>query len=384
MKLTKLSFSALCLLFCALASTRVTAQESEPINIVTTAVPFLRISPDARGGGMGDVGVATTPDANSGFWNLAKLPFASSPSGIGFTYTPWLKDIAQDVFMATMAGYHKLDEEQAISGGLRYFSLGSIDFVDFSGNYLSTSNPREFSIDFGYSRKISESLSVGVALRYINSSLANGLSTNGVTYQAGQAVAADLGLYHDGTDEYGKGLTYGISFTNLGSKIGYTNDAEAKDFIPANMGLGLGYTWVFDETSKFTLSADLNKLLVPAAPAPTDPPDPTEDSANLAEYRSMSVFESWFQSFGNQSFSLAGGAEYTYNNQFSLRAGYYYETQNAGARRYFTAGVGLKYQQYGFNFSYLAPSGQGTTRNPLSNTLRLGITIDFGSQDEYY
>src|SRR5206468_9930274 len=145
------------------------AQDTQPINIVTTAVPFLRISPDARSGGMGDVGIAISPDANSGFWNLAKTPFATSSGQIGATYTPWLKDIAQDVYLASLGGYYKIDEEQAISGGIRYFNLGKIDFVDFSGTYLSTSNPREFSIDFGYSRKVAENLGLGVTLRYINS-----------------------------------------------------------------------------------------------------------------------------------------------------------------------------------------------------------------------
>ncbi len=349
------------------------AQSTEPINIVTTAVPFLRISPDARAGGMGDVGVATTPDANSSFWNLAKTPFATSNSGIGVTYTPWLKDIAQDVYMATIAGYYKLDNNQAISGGIRYFNLGQIQFVDFAGNPLNTSRPREFSLDFGYSTKISENLSIGVALRYINSNLANG-SFNGVTYKAGNALAADFSLYHSGLNDEGMGLTYGVSISNLGTKIGYTNDAKSKDFIPANLGAGIGYTWVFDETSKFMLSADLNKLLVPAAPVATG--DYSIDSAAIDDYHNSSVFNSWTKSFSNKALTLSAGAEYTYNDQFSIRAGYFYEGKNQGGRRYFTVGVGLKYNVFGFNFSYLAPSGNGVTRNPLSNTLRFGILFD--------
>ncbi|HNP20599.1 MAG TPA: type IX secretion system outer membrane channel protein PorV [Panacibacter sp.] len=382
MKWINVKSTTITFLLLTAACSALKAQETAPINIVTTAVPFLRISPDARGGGMGDVGVATAPDANSNFWNLAKTPFAKSRGGLAATYTPWLKDIAQDVYLTTLGGYYQLDGESAISGGLRYFNLGQIQFVDFAGNPLSTSNPREFALDFGYSRKISDNLSVGVALRYINSNLANGLSVNGVTYKAGQTVAADLSLFHNGLNEDGEGLTYGISITNLGGKIGYTNDAQSKDFIPANMGLGLGYTWVFDETSKFTLALDVNKLLVPSAPVPTDPEDPVKDSANLADYRNMSVFESWFKSFGNKAVTISGGGEYTYNDQFSLRAGYFYEGKEQGGRRYFTAGVGLKYNQFGFNFSYLAPSGQGVTRNPLSNTLRLGLTIDLGGSGE--
>src|SRR6266487_3970504 len=348
---------------------RTYAQDTQPINIVTTAVPFLRISPDARAGGMGDVGIATSPDANSVFWNLAKTPFATSSGSIGATYTPWLKDIAQDVYLATLAGYYKISDEQAISGSIRYFNLGEIQFVDFNGSPLNTSRPREFAIDFGYSRKIAEKLGVGVTLRYINSNLANG-SFNGVTYKAGNAIAADLSLFHNGLNDVGMGLTYGITISNLGSKIGYTNDAKSKDFIPANLGAGLAYTWVFQETSKFTLGLDVNHLMVPAAPF---------DSAGLADYRSSSVFNCWFKSFNNKAYTFSGGAEYTYNDQFSLRAGYFYEGKNQGGRRYFTAGVGLKYNVFGFNFSYLAPSGNGVTRNPLSNTLRFSVLFDLGN-----
>lgn len=347
------------------------AQTTAPINIVTTAVPFLRISPDARSGGMGDVGIATSPDANSGFWNLAKTPFATSKGSISATYTPWLKDIASDVYLAALAGYYQMDEESAISGSIRYFNLGKIDFVDNSGNYLNTGRPREFAIDFGYSRKVSDNLGVGVTLRYINSSLANGISTNGVTYKAGNSFAADISLFHNGLNEDGQGFNYGVTVSNLGAKIGYTNNAKAKDFIPANLGAGLSYTWVFDETSKFMLGVDANKLLVPSVPEYTG--NTEEDSANLEKYYNQGVFESWFKSFSNKAYTFSFGGEYTYNNQFAVRAGYFYEGKSQGGRRYFTAGVGLNYNGIGFNFSYLAPSGNGITRNPLSNTLRFSV-----------
>ena len=362
----------------AISSITYAQDNTAPINIVTTAVPFLRTSPDARAGGMGDVGIATTPDANAVFWNLAKTPFATGKAGIAATYTPWLKDIAQDVYLATLGGYYQLDEEQAISGSIRYFNLGQIQFVDFAGNPLNTSRPREFAIDLGYSRKLSDNLGLGVALRYINSNLANG-SFNGVTYKAGNAISADLSLYHNGLNDEGMGFTYGISLSNLGSKIGYTNDAKSKDFIPANLGVGGAYTWVFDETSKFSLALDVNKLLVPAVPAYTG--DYTQDSINLDDYHNSSVFNSWFKSFSNKAITFSSGAEYTYNNQFSLRAGYFYEGKNQGGRRYFTAGVGLKYNVFTFNFSYLAPSGNGVTRNPLSNTLRFGVLFDLGGEE---
>ena len=353
---------------------------SQELNIVTTAVPFLRISPDARSGGMGDVGIAISPDANSSFWNLAKTPFATQRSGIGVTYTPWLKDIAQDVYLATIAGYHQIDEESAISASIRYFNLGEIQFTDYSGSLTNIGRPREFSFDLGYSRKLSDYLSLGVALRYINSSLANGaVSPGGITYKAGTGIAADLSIYHSGLNEDGQGFNYGISISNLGTKIGYTNDAKSKDYIPANLGVGMTYTWVLDETSKFSLALDVNKSLVPAPPINTD--DNVQDSINLAEYRSQSVFSSWFKSFGNKAVTISGGAEYTYNNQFSIRAGYFYEGKDQGGRRYFTAGVGLKYNSVGLNFSYLAPSGNGITRNPLSNTLRFSVVFGLDGGD---
>jgi len=350
------------------------AANAQSLDIVTTAVPFLRISPDARAGGMGDAGIATNPDANSVFWNRAKYPFADQTSGIGVTYTPWLKDIAQDVYLATAGGYYKLDEESAISAGLRYFSLGTIQFTDYSGAITSTGRPREFSFDFGYSRKITDNLGVGVALRYINSSIANGaVSQSGVTYKAGNAIAADISLYHHGLDDNGQGFNYGINLSNLGSKIGYTDDARSKDFIPANLGAGIAYTWASEEVHKFTLALDVNHLLVPAFPGYTG--DQTADSAAVENYRSQSVLSSWGKSFSNKANTASIGAEYKYNNQFALRAGYFYQNKNQGGQSYFTAGVGATYNVFEFNFSYLAASGNGVTRNPLSNTIRFGVNF---------
>lgn len=368
-------------LICAIAcsSLLITAKAQDPINIVTTAVPFLRISPDARSGGMGDAGIALTPDASSGYWDLAKTPFASSSSAIGVTYTPWLKDIAQDVYMIALSGYHKLDEDQAFSAGIRYFNLGQIQFTDAQGNPLNTGRPREFAVDLGYSRKISSTLGVGVALRYINSALASGLSINGVSYKAGNAIAADISLFGDNRNDDGQGLTYGLAFSNLGSKIGYTDNAATKDYIPANLGIGVGYTWSIQEEHKFTLAAEVNKLLVPAPPE-YNPDDTTGYQQALDDYHTQSVFSSWFKSFSDNAYAGSIGAEYTYNDQFSVRAGYYKESKQAGNRSFFTAGVGVKYQIFTFNFSYLAPSGNGVTRNPLSNTLRFGVLFDLEPQ----
>lgn len=356
------------------------AQSTNSINVVTTAVPFLRISPDARSGGMGDVGIATIPDANSIFWNLAKVPFAKSNSAIALTYTPWLTGLGlNDVYLISAAGYGKIDDQQAISGSVRYFSLGNIQFTDNSGNDLQTYRPREFSIDAGYSRKLSEKLGLGIALRYINSNLASGQSSSGSTYKTGTSVAGDLSLFNDGSEGGTvSGLNWGVAITNLGAKISYTSDASEKDFIPANLGLGAAYVNVFDETSKVTFGLDINKLLVPTPPA-------LGDSAGLVEYHNKGVVGSWFSSFGDapggfseelKEFQISVGAEYTYNDQFSFRAGYFYENPLKGDRQYFTVGAGLNYNLFGLNFSYLIPSGNGVNRNPLSNTLRFSILFN--------
>ena len=326
MKQSTLKLTALAMLLGGVMSAN--AQTADPINVVTTAVPFLRISPDARAGGMGDVGIATSADANSIYWNLSKTVFANSKGGVAVTYTPWLKDLGlNDVYLASAAGYYKIDDQQAISASLRYFSLGNIQFTDNLGNDLSTFRPREFAFDAGYSRKLSSKWALGVALRYINSNLASG-TFNGNTYKTGSSVAGDLSVFHN---------------------------------------------------NKLTFGVDIHKLLVPTPPA-------VGDSAGLANYRKTGVVESWFKSFGDapgkfseeiQEMTLSAGAEYWYNNQFALRAGYFYEHPNKGNRKYFTLGAGLKYNMFGLNFSYLLPQGAGVNRNPLSNTLRFSLVFDF-------
>lgn len=363
------------------ADNYVKAQSSQvdDINVVTSAVPFLRISPDARGGAMGDLGIATSPDASSPFWNLSKSAFSTTKGGLAVTYTPWLKDLGlNDVYLASLSGFLKLDEEQALAGSIRYFSLGNIQFTDALGNDLSSFRPREFAFDAGYARKLSTKLSLGIALRYINSNLANG-AINGVAYKAGSSVAGDISLFHTSGKADGSGLNWGVVLSNLGAKISYTSDANQKDYIPANLGVGIAYTKVIDEANKLTFGVDLHKLLVPTPPK-------LFDSAGLAAYRSQGVVNSWFKSFGDapggfseeiKEISASLGAEYWYNDQFAFRAGYFYENPVKGNRKYFTLGAGLKYNNFGLNFSYLLPSGNGTNRNPLSNTLRFSLFFDF-------
>jgi hypothetical protein len=354
------------------------------LNVVTSAVPFLRISPDARAGGMGDLGVATTPDANAQFYNLAKYPFAKNNSGIGLTYTPWLKDLGlNDVFLASLAGYTKIDETQSISGSLRYFNLGNIEFTDNFGNSLGTGRPRELGLDFGYSRKLSDQLSLGVGLRYINSALANA-QIGGVAYRPGNAVAGDLGIYYVSNPEDLTGLSLGLAMTNMGSKISYTGDATQKDFIPANMTLGAMYTIISNEVNRISLGMDIHKLMVPTPPL-------LGDSAGMTNYRSKSVVGSWFSSFGDapggfseefEEFAFSLGGEFIYNEQFAVRAGYFYENKNKGNRQYFSMGAGFKYNNLDINLSYLIPSGTGVNRNPLSNTIRFSLLFNLGPIEE--
>jgi hypothetical protein len=322
---------------------------------------------------MGDAGIATSADANSAFWNIAKVPFASKKLAVSATYSPWLSDLKlNDVYLASLSGYYKLDDEQAITGSLRYFSLGKIQFTDASGNPLQEGNPREFGLDVGYSRKLSDKMGLGVALRYINSNLVNG-TVNGTNYKPGTAVAGDVHFFYKGTNASGNGFDFGATLSNLGSKISYTNDANQKDFIPANLGVGAAYNKVFDADNKITFALDLNKLLVPTPPTATD-------SLSIADYRSQGVVGSWFSSIADgddfKEISVSAGAEYWYKNQFAMRAGYFYENKVKGDRRYFTLGAGLKYSTYGLNFSYLLPTGSGVNRNPLSNTLRFSILFD--------
>lgn len=355
------------------------AAQTKSLNIVTTAVPFLRISPDARAGGMGDVGVAISADANASFWNTAKLPFADKKAGIGVSYIPWLRGSnIKDIYLTSLAGYYQLDNTQAISGSLKYFSLGNIQFTDEMGNDLSSYRPKEFAIDAGYSRKLSEKLGLGIALRYIHSSLANG-SYNGQTYKAGSAVAGDISLFHDGTTGMSRsGLNWGISITNLGSKISYTSDADQKNFLPTNLGLGVAYTNIIDEETSITFGIEANKLLV-TKPPQLSGSSTSSDSVAIATYRRKGVLSSVFNSFNNISGQIAVGAEFTYQ-VLSIRGGYSYEPPSEGNRRSFTLGAGVKFSVFGLNFSYLIPTGSTIANSPLQNTLRTSLLFDLNKK----
>lgn len=347
-------------------------------NTITTGVPFLTIAPDSRAGAMGDAGVATSPDANSQHWNPAKYAFAESEMGVALSYTPWLRNLVSDINLAYLVGYKRLDDQQTVSASLRYFTLGDIQFMSEFGDQLGQQNPNEFAVDMGYTRLLSDKFSGAVALRYIRSDLTGGQLVNGAETHAGNSFAADVAFYYQNEIRVNRKnsiLGAGINISNIGSKISYT-DGETKDFIPTNLKLGVSYKTELDKYNTITFAFDANKLLVP-----------TPDTANVDILTGLGVDKSpiagIFSSFSDapggmseelKEINFAVGAEYWYNKQFALRAGYYYEDVSKGNRKFFTAGAGLKMNVFALDFSYLLPVAQN---NPLANTLRFTLSFDF-------
>lgn len=357
------------------------------INTITTAVPFLLIAPDSRGGGMGDNGVATTPDANSTHWNPAKFAFIDKKIGFSMSYTPWLKALVDDISLAYLSGYKKLGDNQTIAASLRYFSLGNIDFTDESGNSTGSFNPNEFAIDVTYARILGEGFSGGLALRYIYSNLTGGqaVGSSNTPTKAGTSVAADLSGYYNKEIEMFKKdalLTAGLDISNIGAKMSYS-ESGVKDFIPTNFRLGAGVRMELDKYNTISFNADMNKLLVPTPPVyGTDSSGKTviiagEDPTNISV--AQALFTSWSdapagfeEELKEINYSLA--TEYWYDNQFAIRAGYFHESPTKGNRQFFTVGLGLRYNVFGLDFSYLIPTDQ---RNPLENTLRFTLLFNF-------
>lgn len=360
-------------------------------NTITTAVPFLSITPDSRAGGMGDAGVGTTPDLSSQHWNPAKYAFMESEMGVSLSYSPWLRALVDDMNLAYLVGYKKIDDVQTVSSSLRYFSLGDIMFTSEFGEFMGQQSPNEFAIDLGYSRLLSEVFSGSVAVRYIRSDLTGGQLINGVESKAGNSYAADVAFYYYNEFRANRRdniFSAGINIQNIGAKISYT-DGEVKDFIPTMMKLGAAYTTELDDYNKFTFAVEANKLLVP-----TPPKDTTLFEEGAIIYpgginSDKSVIAGVFSSFGDapggfkeelQEINLSAGVEYWYNNQFALRAGYFYEHENKGNRTFLTAGAGFRMNVFALDFSYLLP----TQRNhPLENTLRFTLSFDveaFGNQ----
>ena len=354
------------------------AQANKKIPLVSTAVPFMLISPDARSGGMGNLSLAMSPEANDLFGNTAKLPYLNEDRSFLINYTPWLKDIGVvDVYLASAGFYKKLDEKSSINSSLRFFSLGEIQFTDLSGGTLGSQRPSEFSYDFGYSTLLNDKISMGVTLRYIHSRLVSGSYVGGINYRAGNTLSGDISLFYKQNEDL-HGFHAGLLLSNLGGKISYTNETNKKYFIPANLGLGIGYLSILDAENSIEFGVDINRVMVPA-----DPDNSNDESMN--QYFSQSVVSSWFNSFNNkygmpigESLKASLGVEYNYTNRFFLRGGYFIDNnKNLGSMQYFTLGTSFQYQQSKFNISYLVPSGGGISLNPLSNTLRFGTIFYF-------
>jgi hypothetical protein len=348
------------------------------LKLQSTAVPFMMISPDARSGGMGNLSIAMSPEANDLFGNTAKIPYLKDNRGFLINYTPWLKDLGlNDVYLASAGYYKKLNSYSGINSSLRFFSLGNIDFTDESGtSTLPSQRPSEFSYDFGYNILLTDALSMGVTLRYINSRLVSGPFSNTI-FKAGNTFAGDISLYYKQNEDL-EGFHAGLVLSNMGGKVSYSNEQKNKYFIPANIGLGLAYLSKFDTENSLEMGLDINRLMVPASPN-------SSDAEVVDQYFSQSVVSSWFNSFSNkygmplsESLKVSVGAEYNYADRFHLRAGYFIDNnKNLGSMQYFTVGSSFQYQQSKFNISYLVPTGGGITRNPLSNTLRFGSIFYF-------
>ncbi|MBL7772142.1 MAG: type IX secretion system outer membrane channel protein PorV [Chitinophagaceae bacterium] len=361
---------------------------------ITTAVPFMRISPDARSGAMGDVGIAISPDANAQFWNVSKLAMSEKDAGLSITYTPWLKDLVPDIFLAYISGYAKFGEKdnknQAVSFSLRYFNLGDINYTDINAQPIGQGKPREFSFDLGYSRKLSDNLSVGLSGKFIHSNIINGAgNSGGVNYKPGNSFGVDFGAFYTkelgSNSESGQGssINAGIAITNLGSKINYSSGR--KDFIPTNLGIGLAYNYSIDEFNKLTIGIDFNKLLVPSPHWQYDDSTEKYTFVDIEEINNKSLMSGVFGSFSDatgggseelKEVMMGIGAEYSYQNQFFVRAGYFNESKMKGDRRFLSLGLGVKYSMFGLNVAYIVPSGSSANRNPLSNTLRFSLLFD--------
>ncbi len=356
-------------------------------NTVVTAVPFLRIVADARSGAMGDAGIAISPDANAMHFNASKLVFAEEGLGVSATYTPWLRSLGlSDVYLAYLTGYYKLDDLQALGFGLRYFSLGSIQFTDVNGQPLITGRPNEFEVAVAYSRLLTDRFSAAVTGKFIYSNLAAGQIVEGETIEPGIAGAADISLTYKAPIDLKNAdseLTLGVAMTNIGSKITYTRSVN-RDFLPANLGIGAAWDVDINEFNRITIAADVNKLLVPT-PCQDDTCEDL-DGNGVFDYKDQSPIGAIFSSFGDapggfeeelNELMFSFGMEYWYDQQFAVRAGYYSEHSTKGNRKFLTVGLGLKYNIFGLNFSYLIPST--SQRNPLDNTLRFSLLFDFGA-----
>ena len=369
--------NALLLLF-LLASFPVMAEDEvrDQFNPVRTAVTSQTIAPDARAGGMGDVGAATDPDVHSQYWNPAKYPFTISRAGFAINYTPWLRKLTTGIALLDAVGYVRLGEYQALSASLRYFTLGEVQATDM------TVKPFEMSVDLAYSRMLGEKFSAAVALRYIYSDITGHYDEQST---AGSAFAADIAMYYNNYVQMGRRecmLSWGLNINNIGSKISYGDDRSY--FIPTNLRLGLSYMVPLNEYNRFSISADVNKLLVPSMPLQREGETDVDYEERLdKEYYNKSSIAGIFTSFGDSERGFKGemeeiqwsvGAEYTYNDKFNLRAGYHHESAMQGNRKYFTAGAGFRMNVMSIDAGYVVGTSPS---NALDQTLRVSLAFDF-------
>lgn len=366
------------------AQTLPTGQETR-YNPIPTAVPFLTITPDSRHGAMGNVGAATSPDANSQYLNPSKYAFAEEKFGFSVSYTPWLRKLVSDINLAYLSGFYRIDNNQVIGSSLRYFSMGDITLTGQDQAMLGTVRPSEFALDFSYSRKLSDYFSGGITLRYIHTDITGGYGQE--LYSPGNAFATDVSFFYNkkwkGTGQT-KTIAAGINFSNIGSKISY-DEGQTKEFLPANMRLGAAFTNEFDAINSLSFSLDINKLLVPT-PSSKVVSDTNGGTIVLPENSSnQPVIGALFSSFTDapgglkeelQEYTISTGLEYWYNKRFALRTGYFNEAQNKGNRKFFTTGVGVKMKLCSVDLSYLIPVNQN---NPLANTIRFTILFDADS-----
>ncbi len=380
----KIFARVLCVLALFTLLNKATAQNTSVTgaNYISTAVPFLSITPDSRAGAMGNTGVATSPDHNSMFWNAAKYSFTKSEAGIGASYTPWLREITDDMSLSYLSGYYSLDKYQTIAASFRYFSLGDIFLQQQADDIPIKKSPYELSIDVAYSRRLGDNFSGAIAFRYIFSDISQGGFDN--LSKTASAFAADLSVYH--RKEYGSShhpsvWSWGVNVSNIGSKISYSDDSE-KEFIPTNLRIGSSYKHQIDQYNSITVSLDMNKLLVPSSSGrKIDDNDDDNLSSNINDKSVMSGIFSSFSDAPNgmseefKEITWSLGLEYWYQNQFAVRTGYFHENEDKGNRKFYTAGVGVKLSMFDLDFSYLIPSSQN---NPLQNTLRVSISANLG------
>ena len=351
--------------------------EEEP-NPVHIQVPSLTIAPEARGSGMGDVGVATSADVSSQFWNPAKYVFAESDAGMSFSFTPWLRKLVGDINLSYLTGYWKFDQRRALSASLRYFSLGEIPMTNWAGESITTANPNELAVDLAYSQRLFENFSAAAALRFIYSDLNNGINVGGGTeIYPGMAVAADVAMYYKAPIQMPSGdgnLAFGLNLSNIGSKISYDEFASSY-FIPTTLRLGTSFDYPIDEYQRISFSADAYKYLAPTV-------DYNKLADNPDYYNDMTALEGMLSSFYDapggfkeemQEITWSAGTEYAYNNQFFVRAGYFHEHANKGNRKFFSAGAGFKMNVFQLDVSYLISIAQ---TNPLDQTLRFSLSFD--------